>query len=47
VLTGTLADSVQEAHREHLKIIEALKERNAKKAGEAIRQHIENVEKRS
>ncbi|MGP7816452.1 GntR family transcriptional regulator [Niallia sp. 01092] len=47
VLSGTLAESAREAHEEHIKIIEALKERNAKKAGEAIRFHIENVERRS
>lgn len=47
VLSGTLSESAQEAHEEHLKIIEALKERNAKKAAEAVRFHIENVERRS
>ncbi|WP_445492062.1 GntR family transcriptional regulator [Niallia sp. 03133] len=47
VLSGTLAESAKEAHEEHLKIIEALKERNATKAGEAIRYHIDNVERRS
>ena len=43
VLSGTLADSAKEAYEEHLHIIDALKERDSKKAGEAIRLHIENV----
>lgn len=47
VLTGTLANSAYEAYLEHLEIIEALKERDVKKAGESIRKHLENVEKRS
>lgn len=47
VLSGTLSESAIEAHEEHLTIIEALKERNAQKAADAVRYHIENVEKRS
>ncbi|MFT8320640.1 MAG: GntR family transcriptional regulator [Bacillus sp. (in: firmicutes)] len=47
VLSGTLSESAEEAHQEHLNIIEALKERNPKKAAEAVQYHIENVERRS
>ena len=47
VLSGKLSESVEKAYEEHLKIIEALKERDAQKAGEAIYLHINNVERRS
>lgn len=47
VLSGKLSESAEKAYEEHLKIIEALKERDAQKAGEAIYLHINNVERRS
>jgi DNA-binding GntR family transcriptional regulator len=47
ILPGTLEDSAHQAYLEHLDIIQSLQERNAEKARESMRQHIENVEKRS
>jgi DNA-binding GntR family transcriptional regulator len=47
ILSGTLEDSAYQANLEHLEIIEALKEKDAAKAAEAMKKHIENVEKRA
>lgn len=44
ILTGTLEESADQAYQEHLEIIQALQERNAGKAGAAMKEHIRNVE---